>query len=117
MEKINEKVRLYVKDIKRYLRQNNMYESIDIAVVRNLGDSYKTVLLAADAIDKYGLMIETDKGLDVNKAYKVKNDAIIRMEKCLEILGVQGKQRYKEQLQVDTKSDESLIDKMMRGGY
>lgn len=113
---ITKKVNSYIKNIGKYLKDNGMYESIDMAVIENLRDSYKTILQAQDAIDEYGLMIETPKGLQPNKAHKIKFDSIIRMEKCLEILGIQGKQRYKDSLKAETKEEETPLDRLLKGG-
>lgn len=112
---ITKKVNAYIKNIEKYLKENGMYEAIDVAVIDNLRDSYKTILQAQEAIDEFGLMIQTDKGLQPNKAHKIKFDSVIRMEKCLEILGVQGKQRYKDNLKAEVKEDESPLDKLMKG--
>lgn len=112
---ITKKVNAYIKNIETYLKDNGMYEAIDEAVINNLRDSYKTILQAQDAIDEYGLMISTDKGVSPNKAHKIKFDSIIRMEKCLEILGVQGKQRYKDNLKSEPKEEESPLDRLLKG--
>lgn len=113
---ITKKVNAYIKNIGKYLKDNGMFESIDMAVIENLRDSYKTILQAQDAIDEYGLMIETPKGLQPNKAHKIKFDSIIRMEKCLEILGIQGKQRYKDNLKAEIKEEETPLDRLLKGG-
>lgn len=112
---IKRKVSSYIKAVETYLKDNGMYEAIDTAIIDNLRDSYKTVLQAQEAIDEHGLMIMTDKGLQPNKAHKIKFDSVIRMEKCLEILGVQGKQRYKDNLKAEVKEEESPLDKLMKG--
>lgn len=114
---ITKKINAYIKNIGKYLKDNGMFESIDMAVIENLRDSYKTILQAQDAIDEYGLMIETPKGLQPNKAHKIKFDSIIRMEKCLEILGIQGKQRYKDSLKAEVKEEETPLDRLLKGGF
>ncbi len=96
-EERREVVASYIKSVESYLRKIKQFETIDKAVIRNLSESYMIILMAQEAIEEHGILMRNSSGeLVQNKAFKIKVDATIRFEKCLEILGIQGKQRYKD---------------------
>lgn len=109
------KVNSYIKEVTEYLKSMDQFESMDKAVLENLRDSYMLIILAQQAIEEHGLIVTTSKGdLVANKAIKIKQDATIRFEKCLEILGIQNKQRYKD-VEVIKEEEPTVLDQFIRG--
>ncbi len=112
-EERKEIVASYIKSVESYLKKIKQFETIDRAVIRNLSESYMIILMAQEAIEEHGILIKNSSGeLIQNKALKIKVDATIRFEKCLEILGIQGKQRYKDVESVK-EEEPSALDKFI----
>ena len=106
----------YVKNIKKYIKDNSRYDSIDDSLLTSLEDSYATLLESKAIIDSEGLTTRNRFGdMIAHPAIKIGNDAKVQVNKALEALGVTGKQRFKSNIEVQ--EEESLLDKFSKEGY
>lgn len=93
---INEKVRDYIKIVKEYLTEKGDWNDVDEGQIETLEDSYRTFLYAKEELRDNGHFILNRFGDKIaSPAIKVTQDAKIRMEKCLELLGITIKARTK----------------------
>lgn len=109
------KVNSYIKEVTEYLKSMDQYESIDQATLENLRDAYILIIQCNEAIEEHGILFPNSQGvLKSNPAIKIKQDATIRFEKCLEILGIQNKQRYKD-VEVIKEEEPTVLDQFIKG--
>lgn len=60
-----------------------------------IGEEYDTYLSACDTIAATGLVVQSSRGMSPNPAIKIKNDALIQVQKLANELGVTPKQEIK----------------------